>query len=106
MFKPFAFRAMVFRCAAPHRRPFAFIIHYAYANGRVVLDWENDSRRLAFPQTSISEIKSLSVSDVRVSFLLATTFFKPDVHRISNFDPVYSENDSAVLNLIKATQTG
>jgi len=38
--------------------------------------------------------------------LLATTFFKPDVHRISNFDPVYSENDSAVLNLIKATQTG
>ena len=37
---------------------------------------------------------------MQVSFWLATTFFKHDVHRISNFDPVYSENDSAVLNLI------
>ncbi len=46
----------------------------------------------------MSEIKSVSVSDMQVSFWLATTFFKPDVHRISNFDLVYSGNDSAVLN--------
>jgi hypothetical protein len=26
--------------------------------------------------------------------------FKLDVHRISNFDPVYSENDLAVIHLI------
>lgn len=46
----------------------------------------------------MSEIKSVSVSDMQVSFWLATTFLNP-IHRISNFDPVYSETDSAVLNL-------
>jgi hypothetical protein len=30
---------------------------------------------------------------------LPQPFSKPDVHRISNFDPVCSENDSAVVNL-------
>ena len=30
---------------------------------------------------------------------MSQPFFKPDVHRISNFDPLYSENDSAVVNL-------